>query len=176
MKKIWTLDVAYAAGLLGAALAGTLLATGSAKAQTANAVVIASEAQIERSVTAADGKERTKLHNPKDVIVVPGDRVIFTLKYSNKGTTPAAGFRATNPMPAPVQFLSTAEDWAEVSVDGGSHWGKLSDLQVPVKSVDGGRDSLRAATAEDVTHVRWVFSKAIAPGTSGTVSYRGMIK
>jgi hypothetical protein len=176
MKKYWMLDTAYAAGLLGAALAGTLLASGSARAQSPNSVVIASEAQIERSVTGPDGKERTKLHNPKEVIVVPGDRVVFTLKYVNKGDGPASGFRATNPMPAPVQFLDATEEWAEVSVDGGQIWGKLADLKIAVKSAEGRGETARAATVEDVTHVRWVFSSAIAAGASGAVSYRGLIK
>jgi hypothetical protein len=27
-----------------------------------------------------------------------------------------------------------------------------------------------------VTHVRWVFATPIAPGATGTVSYRGIIK
>ena len=59
-------------------------------------------------------------------------------------------------MPAAVRFESVAEDWAEVSVDNGVHWGKLADLKVQTKGVAGTPDSERAATTQDVTHVRWV--------------------
>lgn len=141
-----------------------------------NSVVLTSEAMVERSETDVAGKEKLVLKKPSDVIVVPGDRIIFTLRYVNNGAEPASGFRATNPMPAPVQFVSVAEDWAEVSVDGGKSWGKLAELKVTAKNTDGTGDVLRAATAEDVTHVRWVFTTPIAPGAKGSVSYRGLIK
>lgn len=141
-----------------------------------NSVVLTSEAMIERTEVDANGRESQTLKQPKDVIVVPGDRVIFTLRYINKGAEPATGFRATNPMPGPVQFVSVAEDWAEVSVDGGATWGKLANLKVTVKGAEGAADTQRPAAAEDVTHVRWIFITAIPPGAEGSVSYRGLIK
>ncbi len=150
--------------------------TQAAALLASNSVVLTSEAMVERSETDAAGKEKLVLKKPSDVIVVPGDRIIFTLRYVNNGAEPASGFRATNPMPAPVQFVSVAEDWAEVSVDGGKSWGKLAQLKVTAKNADGTGDVLRAATPEDVTHVRWVFATAIPPGATGSVSYRGLIK
>jgi hypothetical protein len=102
--------------------------------------------------------------------------VVFTLKYSNQGGQVATGFAAVNPMPGPVQFLSAAEDWADVSVDGGKSWGRLSALKVTVPGNDGAPATVRPAAAEDVTHVRWVFSDPIPPGTVGYLSYRGLIK
>jgi hypothetical protein len=102
--------------------------------------------------------------------------VVFTLKYANKGPEAAKDFRATNPMPGPVQFVAAAEDWAEVSVDGGKNWGKLSILTVSAKGPDGVSEIRRPAGPEDVTHVRWVFPGAIAPGAEGSVSYRGIVK
>jgi uncharacterized repeat protein (TIGR01451 family) len=176
MKKILSIDTAYGIALIGSALFGSLVAAGAARAQTANQVTISSEAQIERVETTQDGKERVTYKKPGDVIVIPGDKVVFTLKYANLGGTPATGFKATNPMPGPVQFLGAAEDWAEVSVDGGSNWGRLSALTVKVKTADGLSETVRTAQVEDVTHVRWIFATAIAPGGKGSVSYRGVIK
>jgi uncharacterized repeat protein (TIGR01451 family) len=176
MKKILSFDAGYGVALIGSALFGSLVAAGTARAQTANQVTISSEAQIERVEISKDGKQHVAFKKPGDVIVVPGDKVVFTLKYANLGGTPATGFKATNPMPGPVQFLGAAEDWAEVSVDGGPIWGRLSTLTVKAKSVDGLADTVRPAQVEDVTHVRWVFATAIAPGAKGSVSYRGVIK
>ena len=177
MLKYCKSNLAYAAVLATAAMLGSVAAVESAHAQSPrDAVSLSSEAQIERVITSPDGSERTVLKKPSEVVVVPGDKVIFTLKYANKGAVAAAGFRATNPMPGPVQFLAAAEDWAEVSVDGGANWGKLSALNVRLKGSAGQPDLTRAATAEDVTHVRWVFANPIPAGTSGSVSYRGLIK
>jgi hypothetical protein len=177
MKRFWKLDLLLGTLLLSATVMGSSILTPapvSAKAGS-DAVTLTSAVAIERVETDAAGKEQIVLKSPKDVMIVPGDRVVFTLEYNNEGKEPATGFRATNPMPGPVQFTAVTEDWAEVSVDGGKSWGKLATLTVPSKSADGA-DSMRAASPQDVTHVRWVFADAIAPGGQGSVSYRGVIK
>lgn len=179
MQGLWKLDLVYAAALAGAACVGSLVATAApAHAQTADTgrVVLTSEAMIERVEIAPDGKELASLKKPGEVVITPGDRVVFTLTYKNQSASPALGFRATNPMPAPIQFVAAAEDWAEVSVDTGKSWGKLANLLVQAKSADGTKDIMRAATVEDVTHVRWVIADAIPPGGEGILSYRGVVK
>ncbi len=176
MKKFFNLNTAYGLALIGSALFGSLIAAGSARAADADQVTISSEAKIERVETAKDGKERVVYKKPGEVVVVPGDKVVFTLSYANVGVLPATAFKATNPMPGPVQFLGAGEDWAEVSVDGGKNWGSLSKLTIMAKAVEGQSEAVRPATAEDVTHVRWVFSNAIAPGAKGSLSFRGVIK
>lgn len=174
------LNTAYALALGAAFMSGSMLVTGDAQAQTAPAakspVNLSSEVKIERIEVDAAGKETTVLREPKDVVVVPGDRVIFTLNVTNNGAEAASGFRATNPIPAPVAFIEVSEDWAEVSVDGGKSWGKLAGMTVKAKAADSGVETTRAASAEDVTHVRWVFTNAIAPGTKVALSYRGVVK
>lgn len=180
MKQMLNIKVAYGVALALAAASGSGLAIAgaarAATAATAPAVTLSSEAMIERVVVGVDGKETVQLKSPKDVVVVPGDKVVFTLKYANQGTEPADGFRATNPMPGPVQFIEAAQDWAEVSVDNGVTWGKLTALKVKAVPVEGVATEERAATAADVTHVRWAFANAIAPGAKGSLSYRGVIK
>lgn len=147
-------------------LSGIALTVPAAMAQTAarSPVTLSSDVQIERIETDAAGKETAKLYAPGAVSVVPGDKVVFTLKVVNTGAEPAAGFRATNPMPDAVQFSSVAEDWAEVSVDGGTLWGKLANLKAKAKDAAGTANVERAATEQDVTHVRWVFPDAIGAG------------
>ena len=166
---------------LSALAAAALLFSGVAYAQTAPApaaspVTLTSDVKIERVEIDAAGKEKVSLYAPEQVVVVPGDKVLFTLQVTNTGAQPAAGFRATNPMPAPVQFVSVTEDWAEVSVDGGNIWGKLAVLKVKTAPTDGTAAVERAADFADVTHVRWVFPDAIAPGGKRNISYRGVIK
>ena len=192
------MKTAYAAALMLAAASGSMIAmAGQAYAQAAPAakakaaVTLSSKAMIERVETDANGAQKTVLKTPSDVIVVPGDKVIFTLSYVNQSAEPAASFRATNPMPGPIQFLSAAEEWAVVSVDGGKTWGRLAALTVIERTEEAAltdpetgeitqeavsTEEQRAARAEDVTHVRWAFADDIAPGASGSVSYRGLVK
>ena len=175
------LNAAYGLALGAAMLSGAgIAAAGEARSQTTapakSPVNLSSEVKIERSSIDASGKEIITLLEPKDVTVVPGDRVVFKLNVVNNGTEPASGFRATNPIPAAVAFVAAAEDWAEVSVDGGTSWGKLAVMTVKVKAADTGVETTRAATAEDVTHVRWIFAGAIGPGAKTAVSYRGVVK
>jgi uncharacterized repeat protein (TIGR01451 family) len=187
---------AFAAALCVAAGSGSLIAmttrakaqiapvAGAVPLQAAPSVTLTSTALIERKTVDAAGKETIAYKVPNEVQVVPGDKVIFKLAYTNKNKDPATGFRATNPIPAPIQFVSVREDWAEISVDGGVTWGKLADLTIteaakidPAAPADGAALAVkRSAIAADVTHVRWVFTKAIAPGATGDISYSGVIK
>jgi uncharacterized repeat protein (TIGR01451 family) len=147
-----------------------------AEAAAPSPITLTSDVKIERVETDAAGKEKITLYSPEKVAVVPGDKVVFMLEVTNNGTQPAAGFRAINPMPGAVQFTSVAEDWADVSVDGGTNWGKLPALKVKAKDGVGITGSERPASPEDVTHVRWVFADTIAPGAKRMISYRGVVK
>ncbi|NJM51005.1 MAG: hypothetical protein HC843_09120 [Sphingomonadales bacterium] len=199
------MKTAYAAALMLAAASGSILAfAGSAFAQNkagtadtaapvsapvqSSPVTLSSKAMIERSEAGQDGVQKLVLKDPSEVIVVPGDRVVFTLSYENNGSEAATGFRATNPMPGPIQFISAGEDWAEMSVDGGATWGRLEQLKITeeVKAAEEGSEGqeqsapaqpvTRAADAKDVTHVRWVFADPIPAGAKGSISFRGVVK
>ncbi len=201
MKTLLTMKIVnaksvYALALIAAATSGSLLASAStakaqapmaaaaAAAQSKPAVSLASEVFVERKIVDAAGKESVSLKKPGEVVIVPGDRVVFKTSYKNNGTDAATGFRATNPMPGPIQFVSAREDWAEVSVDGGVTWGKLAALTVTPKAeavAEGAAPAataptVRAATEADVTHVRWVFNDPIPAGAGGEVSYIGFVK
>lgn len=139
-------------------------------------ISLTSDVKIERVETGPNGTETVKLFTPNDIAVVPGDKVLFTLQVHNSGAEAVSGFVATNPMPAPVRFTSVTEGWADVSVDGGTTWGKLANLKVKTKDVAGTAEVERAAGPEDVTHVRWVFVDPIAAGAKKTISYRGVVK
>ncbi len=171
---------AYVAAIAAAMLCTPVISTGIVSAQTtstsANPVNLSSDVKIERTEKDAAGKETSVLRDPKEVVVVPGDKVVFTLNVVNSGAAPASGFRATNPIPSAVTFVAVDQDWAEVSVDGGASWGKLSALSVRSKNDGTGAEVKRAASPDDVTHIRWVFADAIAPASRSSVSYRGVVK
>jgi uncharacterized repeat protein (TIGR01451 family) len=149
------------------ALLALLLSPGLALA--ADSVTLASEVFVEKTVTAPDGRARILLDQPK--LVMPGDNLVFVLKYRNDGTAPATNFSVTNPMPSAVAFREAPGNLAQYSVDGGHIWGFLSNLKV---QEDDGR--WRSARPEDVTHVRWTFRQPLPAGASGKLTFRGAVR
>lgn len=146
-----------------------VLAASAAVPALANNVTLASNVFVERVKQDPSGKRSTVLEPPR--VVTPGDKLVFELSYRNKGAQPAADFVVTNPIPDAVAYAGAEGDGAIVSIDGGRAWGPLASLKV--RNADG---TFRAAQPDDVTHVRWSFSKPINAGESGKVSFRGIVK
>lgn len=123
--------------------------------------------QLEKTVV-ENGQPRVVLSKPD--VVVPGDRLLFTTSYANEGADAVRNFVVTNPLPAAVALAPDAVGSNEVSVDGGKTFGSLASLTVAAP--DGSR---RAATASDVTHIRWTIP-VIAAGGSGQVKYHAIVR
>lgn len=138
-------------------------------AQASNAVALNSDVMVERTSTDANGRPVVTLEEPRTV--VPGDRLVFVIRYRNNGVQPASEFTITNPMPEAVAYQASDDSNARVSVDGGRSWGALADLSIT--NPDG---TLRPARPEDVTHVRWVFAQPIQSGQAGRLMYRGVVR
>ena len=146
--------------MMSAAIA--IAATSSAHA----AGVSLSASVLQERMVDIDGKPTLRLLPAARV--TPGDAVVYQLSYTNGGTKVAEDVILTNPLPAGLEFV--AADGAQVSVDGARNFGSLDSLRVTL--ADG---ATRAATAHDVTHLRWSLA-AIAPGTSGSVRFRARLK
>ena len=196
MTTAMTATPARAQNAAPAPAAAPVLAAAPAPANP-RAVQISSVIQVERVTAAADGRTSTTLVSPEKVTVVPGDKLLFTLGYTNTTSAPAANFVAVNPIDPSVAFTGVTEDWAELSVDGGKSWGKLSQLTVLDEPAAPGADAAdtvadersgevtrpatqpvapRPARAEDVTHVRWKFAQPIPAGGTGELSFRGVVR
>ena len=123
-------------------------------------VALKGDVKVVRQAT-ENGKTVEKLEEPNQVL--PGDRLVFTTRYTNGSGKPVDDFVVTNPLPAPVKLAKV--DSFEVSVDGGKTFGALAALQAA-----GAEGKPRTAELGDVTHVRWRVA-SIAPGASGEVKY-----
>lgn len=151
------------------ALFAAMMIASPALAQNANAVSLNSDVMVERTTTDADGRSQVTLEEPR--VVVPGDHLVFVLRYRNNGAQPAGAFVVTNPLPAAVAFQGTTDTSASFSVDGGRNWGTISSLEI--SNSDG---SKRPARAEDVTHIRWAFAQPIPAGQAGRLMFRGIVR
>jgi uncharacterized repeat protein (TIGR01451 family) len=134
------------------AMAGPALA---AAQSTPSPVTLKGDVMLEKTVT-ENGVSKVQLVEPK--VVIPGDHLLFTTRYHNDGAEAVTNFVVTNPLPSAVALASDGAQGTEVSVDGGKTWGQLGSL-----TVAGTEGAPRAATAADVTHVRWTIP-SIAPG------------
>ncbi len=107
--------------------------------------------------------------------VTPGDKVIYSLQYFNDEAEPAENIVLVMPIPSQVDFIEGSADFNGVnstfSVDGGRTFANRADLQV-VR--DNG--TATAATANEITHIRWTVSAAISPNTGGTLSFSGRLQ
>lgn len=153
MKAIFTLIIA-------------LFATASAMAAP---VELDSEVYVERLQKRADGSVATILEAPK--LVVPGDQLVFVVRYKNAGKQPASNLSVTNPIPRAVAFSGTADGTEFVSVDGGKSWGTLAKLKIG--KPDG---TFRPALPSDVTHVKWTLNQTLAAGSVGKLVFRGVVR
>ncbi|MEO9600254.1 hypothetical protein [Parasphingorhabdus sp.] len=138
-------------------------------------VKIDSKIQVERTEESASGEITTTLLDPATIKVIPGDKLLFTNAYRNTGGSAVTGFVVNNPVHPAVALTEVLEDWALVSVDGGKSFGKLSDLSVSETASESAPTS-RPAQASDVTHIRWVLASPIAPGASGELQFRGIVR
>jgi uncharacterized repeat protein (TIGR01451 family) len=138
-------------------------------AALAEQVSLTSHVEVIRHKADASGKQTEVLEEPK--LVVPGDRLRFTLDYANNSPKPAENFVISDPIPAAVAFAGRESAGADLSVDGGKTFGKLVALSV----VDAAGKK-RAGLPADVTHVRWVFDRPLAPGTKGKVQFEAIVK
>lgn len=155
---------------LGSALCliAGLAAFGSGFAQDQGDIQIETAAYKEVEVKAEDGTASTKLL-PVDR-VVPGDVVVYEIRYANSGEKPATDVAVNNPVPAEVAFVEAVDPPTVVSVDKGKHFAALADLRV--QAADG---SSRPAQPSDVTNLRWTIA-TLSPGGSGKIVYRVKVK
>lgn len=151
--------------------ATTLVMIGAPPAFAQNTGALTSKVELEKTTPAQDGRPATKTYVTPDV-VVPGDRVRISLIFTNNGAKPASGVVIANPIPSALMFDGT-DDQAGfgVSTDGGRKFDALASLTVPVEGA-----APRPATAADVTHVRWQWPDAIAPGQSRSVAFFGRVR
>jgi len=134
----------------------------------ANNVSLSSEVFVERKIAKPNGRTAILLEQP--TTVVPGDNLVFVVKYKNIGNTPATDFSVTNPLPKAVTFNGTSDGSEIVSVDGGKNWGPLSALKYTRKN-----GQVRPALMSDVTHIKWKFNRSLSVGSGGKLVF-GTVK
>ncbi len=159
-----------------AVLAAALLALPAmAIAQQKSPIEIVTTATVDVAQKNEKGEKVLVKKEVGSAKVVPGDVITYTLTYSNRGKQPATGVVITDPVPAHMTYIDKSAEGrgttVDFSVDGGKSYGLPVNLKI--RETPG---KTRPALAQDYTHVRWVVKGAVAPGGSGTVSFKAKVK
>ncbi|MEL6244835.1 MAG: hypothetical protein AAFU66_02175 [Pseudomonadota bacterium] len=129
---------------------------------------------VQRAVmTTNDAGEVVRVFEPTDLIA-PGDELKYALTYENGGLDDADGVMLTMPVPQEVLYIENSATTdgvtVEFSADNGATYTTRADLTVLIEG------QAQPASANDITHMRWTFTDALAPGEAGTVGYRGILR
>lgn len=105
--------------------------------------------------------------------VVPGESVFYTITFENVSKEPAENVVITNPIAETLTYVdgSAFGPGAEIlfSIDGGRTFAALDELTV----VEDGEE--RAASADDVTHIRWRMRESLAAGAQGIARFAAVL-
>jgi len=146
-------------------------------------VQVMAAAEIKLSITAEkevmvkEANRDVKKRMPAKTIE-PGEIIIYTIRYSNRGDEEATNVDVKNPVPNNTVYVSGSArgKGADItfSADGGKSFGKASSVTYQVKK-SSGKAVTRKAGPENYTHVRWVIARVKA-GKSGELEYRVRVK
>jgi uncharacterized repeat protein (TIGR01451 family) len=129
----------------------------------------------EKEIEVVNERGEKELQRVPPAQVVPGEEVIYTIRYHNHGPAPADGVVITNPIPEHLLYTTGSAGGAAAragySVDGGRNFGPPEELKM---TMPDGR--VRPATAADYTHIRWLLQKPVPPGGGGEVGYRARVR
>lgn len=152
-------------------IAALLLVCGAREAWAKPVLEIA-VTQLKQVIEERDGAQRVKLVPTREA--QPGDVVQYVLAYANRGDEIARDAVIDDAIPKGTTYLANtaAGEGAEItfSSDGGRSYAPAVKLTYEIKLPNGVVEK-RMATPSDYTHVRWTV-KQVAPGSSGTVSFK----
>jgi uncharacterized repeat protein (TIGR01451 family) len=152
-----------------------LVAPSFVMAQQQGSIEVTTKAEVEVVEQNAKGEKVMVRKEAGRTTVVPDDVVIFTTTYTNKGKQPATGVAVTNPVAKEMAYVDGSAEGKdtriEFSVDNGKTFGSPAAL-----TIRDAKGTVRKATPADYTAIKWTRTTPLAPGASGTVSFRARVK
>ena len=138
----------------------------------AQAMTASQKVEVERQVKQSDGSLKTIMTAPDKVL--PGDVMVYTVSYYNNKQDVTENFRLDMPIPREITFTegSANRENANVlySVDNGATYQSRDALRMTLPTGES-----RAASASDITHIRWTLNNDIQPGERGEIRFKGRL-
>jgi uncharacterized repeat protein (TIGR01451 family) len=150
-----------------------VFASATAWAKPEVVLSVTSEKEV---IEVVQGKKVKKRVSAKTI--EPGEIIIYTIRYSNKGDEVATNVDVKNPVPDNTVYIlgSARGSNADISfsADNGKTYGKASSVTFQVKNPEG-KSVTRKAGPKNYTDVRWLITRVEA-GQSGDLEYRVRVK
>lgn len=131
------------------------------------------EKEVVKTLNGKQVKEMVEAKNAD-----PGEKLFFTLNYSNKGNEKAVNVKIDNPIPKDTSYVVGSgigkNSKMLFSIDGGKTYKAPSLLKYTVTLTDG-KKIKKQASPDQYTNVRWVINE-IPPGGSGKVGFQVRVK
>lgn len=134
-------------------------------------ITVNTVAEKEERYVDDQGVERTRL--VPVATVIPGDQVIYTITFANRGSETATGIKIVDPIPDQMTYVagSAFGPGTEItfSADGGATYASAEDLTV----TDNG--TTRTAVPAEYTHIQWVFKQPLEPSTQAYAQFKAAL-
>ena len=142
-----------------------------ALAQEDGSLNVRTVVQKEEVVVNENGESENRLVAVESVI--PGERVFYTITFTNVGDDPAENVVITNPIATELTYVEGSAFGpgmdVQFSVDGGATFAVAAELTV----IENGET--RAAGPADFTHIRWVMQGELNTGSQGTARFAAVL-
>jgi uncharacterized repeat protein (TIGR01451 family) len=159
--------------ILFALIALFVLAPGAVIAAPQVSIDTVAEKEIIETVNGKQVKKRVAAKSAD-----PGENLIFTLNYTNKGNEKAVNVKIDNPIPKETTYVVGSgigkNSKMLFSIDGGKTYNAPSLLKYTV-TLNDGKKIKKQASPDQYTNVRWVINE-IPPGQSGKVGFQVKVK
>ena len=132
------------------------------------------KAVAEVEVSVVNDKGETEVKRIPATKVVPGTEVIYTITVSNLGDQAADSVVVTDPIPENTTYVDRSAFGAGTKITFSVDGGKSYDLANKLKVKDAA-SNLRAASASDYTHIRWVLNFTLKPKDVAPVWFKARL-
>jgi len=124
----------------------------------------------------ADGREKVELREVDST--GPGDTLVYTITYTNKGSEPARNTRIVDPVPSGTRLVPGSWEApgteVSVSVDGGKTFHPY-----PVRravTTNDGRTVEKDVDPALYTHLRWTATEPLPPSETRSATFKVQVR
>lgn len=109
--------------------------------------------------------------------LLPGDVVLYRLTFTNTTGAPVRNVEFKDPLPAGLRYVagSASADREDVSIAYSIDGGRTYSAQPMIEETVNGEKLVRRAPAKMYTHVRWLVTGWVQPGTEVTAEFRARL-
>jgi len=135
---------------------------------------ITAEQSVEKEITVRNANGEEAVKRVKAEKVVPGEEVIYSLRFSNDAADAADAIVLVMPVPPEVSYVegTVAGEDANItfSADGGQTYVARGRLTVAEEGVE------RPAKSNEITHIKWTLDNPLPARAKSEVSFRAILK